>query len=277
MDCDIGNLSAEQERFVESAKAACAGFGEQAVLLLVGSRASGFACPDSDVDMWILGDKEYLSEEDARVYEQRMEVLRHCGPAGAHWSFYDIDDMTDLIQTTWQDEKMWVISTAQHLSGCRETMDRIKQLVASYPEDVVEAKLRMLIGEHRVLRHSLQMSARNHPVTAFTAAGRIMETLSRICCVADRRPYPYLKWLDAVARTTRLGPTVFPYIDRAMASLDELLHPPSDTHYEQWTPVKELMGALQPLQEGLKANGWDREWVDKPWMNIGNYLNRLHA
>ena len=52
------------------------------------------------------------------------------------------------------------------------------------------------------------MAARKQVEMAFVAAGNVIESLCKICCVADRQPFPYSKWLVEAAKRTQMGATI---------------------------------------------------------------------
>ena len=78
-------FSPEDQQFVDRAIDFCQRMGERAVLVLAGSRSTSFADEWSDLDLWIIGDKQCLSDKDRRVYEQKRELfvdrgdLKHTG------------------------------------------------------------------------------------------------------------------------------------------------------------------------------------------------------
>ena len=57
------NLDPVDQLFLDSAIQLCDNLDEDVVVLLVGSRAAGFAGPESDLDLWIVGDKDRLLDE----------------------------------------------------------------------------------------------------------------------------------------------------------------------------------------------------------------------
>ena len=69
------NIKPEDEKFVRQAKDFTSRRGPKAVLLLVGSRATGFADSGSDIDTWVVGDKTTLSPSDHEQYETDEELF----------------------------------------------------------------------------------------------------------------------------------------------------------------------------------------------------------
>ena len=65
------SFSPEDQQFIDRAIDFCQRMGERAVLMLVGSRAAGFADEGSDLDLWVIGDKQRLSDEDRKTYERK--------------------------------------------------------------------------------------------------------------------------------------------------------------------------------------------------------------
>ena len=258
------NFSSEDQQFIDRAIDFCQQIGERAVLMLIGSRAAGFTDGWSDLDLCIIGDKHHLSDEDRMTYEQSWQLFVDRGDFEAHWSFYDEGDLQAWLKTC-PDEMMWVVANSRTLYGCSSTAERLKNHYCLYPPAVAERKLKWMFGKYYFSqRGPLAMAARNKVETAFVAVGNVIEYLCKICCVADRRPFPYEKWVVEAAKRTRLGATVYPSIQRAIEGIGDFLDPPTDCNWRDWTPVKELRGTLPIVQSGLKELGWNGDWIDDP-------------
>ncbi len=259
------SFSPEDQQFIDRAIDFCQRMGERAVLMLVGSRAAGFADEGSDLDLWVIGDKQRLSDEDRKTYERRRELFIDRGDLEAHWSFYDEGDLRAWLET-WPDEKMWIVATARTLYGCSSAAEELKQHYCLYPLEVAGSKLKWIFGKYCfLLSGALSMVARNKVETAVVVVGNVIEYLCKICCVADRQPFPYDKWLVEAAKQTQVGALVYPSIQRAANGIGELLNPPTDRNWRDWTPVKELQATLQIVQNGLKELGWIEDWIDDPY------------
>ena len=238
--------------------------GEHAVLMLVGSRAANFADEWSDLDLCVIGDKQCLSDEDRRSYEQCQQLFVDRGDYEAHWSFFDEGDLRAWLET-WPNEMLWLIATSQALYGCSTTAEELKQRYRLYPPPVAEDKLKWLFGKYYYSqRGPLAMAARSHAEMAFVAAGNVIEYLCKICCVAEGQPFPYSKWLIEAAKRTQLGAIVYPSIQRTVDGIGEFLTPPADRDWRDWVPVKELRATLPIVQNQLKALGWSCDWIDNP-------------
>ena len=238
--------------------------GERAVLMLVGSRAANFADEWSDLDLLIIGDKRCLSDEDRRTYEQSQQLFVDRGDYEAHWSFFDEGDLRTWLET-WPNEMMWIIATSRTLYGCSSTAEELKHRYHLYPSAVAESKLKWMFGKYYYSqRGPLAMAARSHVEMAFVAAGNVIEYLCKVCCVADRQPFPYSKWLVQAAKRTQLGAMVYPSIQRAVGGIGDFLDSPADRHWRDWVPVKELRATLPIVQSGLKELGWGCDWIDNP-------------
>jgi len=78
------NLSLDDQKFIDETIKVCQKMGEDAVLLLVGSRAAGFGSSWSDLDLWLLGNKSFLSVEERQKYKidaGYFMKLTNCGIA----------------------------------------------------------------------------------------------------------------------------------------------------------------------------------------------------
>lgn len=255
------NIKPENDEFVRQAKAFTSRVGPKAVLLLVGSRAAGLADTWSDLDMWVVGDKAGLLPAERERYEQNAELFVDRGDYEAHWSFFDQHDLQSLL-LRFPDEKMWILITAQVLFGDASTAMALKQQCQQYPIDAVEPKLKWHFGNYWQCLGPLNTAARGMPETAFLMTGMAIEHLCKICCLAERKPFPYSKWLVTVSRDTVLGKKIAPLISEAVFGIDEFLHPPQGKHFRELTPLKKLRDTKDVVRGTLKELGWTCSWLD---------------
>jgi len=135
---------------------------------------------------------------------------------------------------------------------------------ARYPSTVAEAKLRWLLGRVLAIKGALRNARRGDPATSIAVAAEIAQCMWRMCCLAERRPYPYPKWLACAASETRMGAALCPLIDRAMTHIGEIVARPDVTSHREWTPVSELEACIKRAPSILSDLGWDGAWVDGP-------------
>ena len=256
-------LTPDEAEFVEQARAFTSRVGPRSVLLLVGSRAAGLADSWSDLDMWVIGDKARLTQAERRRYERHSELFVDRGDYEAHYSFYDRDDLRAVLQG-YPDEKMWIVLTAKVLFGDRRVAAELKRLCRRYPRRAVEPKLRWHFGRYFQSVNPLNTAARGMPETAFLIAGMVVEHLCKVCCLGERKPFPYAKWLIPVSRRTVLGRKVAPLVSEAILGIDELLHPPEDKYYRALVPLKKLRETREIVCKGLRKLGWRGRWVTVP-------------
>lgn len=268
----------DDQKFMDEAIEACQRLGSEAVLLLVGSRAAGFGSAWSDLDLWILGDKAYLSIEERQTYESKGELFCEAhelwdrGDYEAHWTFYDMNDLTEQL-SKWNDEKMWILATSRLLCGSSDRFVMMKNRSSSYPAEVAERKLKWLFGKYCLSLGPLNTAARGMPVTALVVAGQVIECLCKICCLAEKKPFPYTKWLVEVAKKTHLGARVYPFVKEAVLGIEEFVNPPSGKHFRELIPLKELRATEQIVQSSLKDLGWRCDWIDDTDKAIAEALN----
>jgi len=210
------NIKAGDQEFIDKAKTFTQRMGESAVLLLVGSQAAGFHDSWSDLDMWVIGDKSNLTREETGRYEKDGELFVDRGDLEAHWKFFDSGDFRVTLHD-WPAEIMWILLTSEVIFDNDATADSLKRLCQDYPRNIVEKKLKCQFGNYWHLLGPLNMAGRRKPETAFLIAGKTIEHLCKVCCLAECKPFPYTKWLVSVARQTSIGNRLFPYI-RRMAS-----------------------------------------------------------
>ncbi len=274
------DIKAEDEEFVLQAKDFTSRRGSKAVLLLVGSRAAGLADSWSDIDMWVVGDKTTLSPSERERYEADEELFIDRGDYEAHWKFFDLGDLQLLLQG-YPDEKMWILLTSQTIFGDESAAAVLKEQCRQYPREAVEPKLKLHFGRYWGSLGPLNTAARGMPETAFVFAGKAIEHLCKICCLAESKPFPYGKWLFSVSRNTVLGKKITPFITEAVFGIDEFLHPPKGKHFRELTPLKNLRDTKEIVREGLKELGWTSSWIENTDEAITEALkepnNRLEA
>ena len=263
----------DDAEFIAISKETCEQMGDRAVLLLVGSRAAGFTDSFSDLDVWILGDKAGLTDDQRKGYDHLGMLTNDSFGGGRHWVFYDIRDMVEKLEK-WPSEKMWTLATSQYLHGCSTTAEDLKKRYAKYPRDIAERKLKWLFGKLWQLVHSREIIARQRPISALLNATQTIECLAKLCCVAECKAWPYDKWLADYASQTELGKQVFPFVERTVAALDQVVSPPDGVPWQELTPSKELGATWEVVKEGLPNLGWESPWIDRWWEALADTFDR---
>jgi hypothetical protein len=251
----------EQQEFINEALKKSMESGKDAALLLVGSRAANLSDSWSDLDLWILGNKKNLSIEEQQKYEIDKQLFFDKGDYESHWSFFDFDDI-EIALRDWNDEIMWILDMSQIIFSNSARIVPIKNYCKQYPDEIAEMKLKRQFGKYCSLLGPLNMAARNKPLSAFVVTGLVIECLCKICCLAERMPFPYSKWLTEVAKETQLGSMIFPNIDRAIKGIEEFTNPHAGKHYRELIPLKELRDTLEIVKFGLHEMGWKSSWID---------------
>ncbi len=270
---ELSGLSASDRGFLDAAITTCDSLGPDTALLLVGSRAAGFSGPHSDLDLWIVGDRDSLPAEHREAFDRDGSVFVDRGDYDAHWTFYDKDILTEDLGR-WLDEKVWILSTSKHVHGSLQAFDDLKARFSRYPQDVAESKLKWLIGTCRTLFSSFPKSGDSKPIAGIMVVGRIIECLYKICCVADRVPIPYTKWLAKVAEDTRLAGRISQAIDETTEALAESPLLPEGLLAPDWRPRAHLKQAFDRALLELPALGWNSSWISEPWEAASESLKR---
>ena len=265
MDKDI--IGTDNQEFCQRAITESEKYGQGASVLLVGSRGAGYIVSWSDIDLWVLGDKRALNDTAAKEYALTRQIFVDRGDLEAHYTFYDLGDLRQRLQE-WPDELLWLLQRSRILHDPLGRASELRTQFADYPEDIMQDKLRWQLCEYSQHQGRLGVAGRGMPVAAVMAAGRCIETACRICCLAERKPYPYLKWLRRAAGETRLGEIVCPVVDRAVEHIQELATPPEGVPYTDLIPLKELRSLKPTLCRELARIGWTGDWVENP----GHYV-----
>lgn len=261
------------QKAIQAAIKASQRLGPSTCVLLVGSRAAGFEDNWSDLNLWLLGDRQDLSEEEREQYGAMGWLRLPLGDTAAHASFHAIEDVTTRLNA-WDDEQLWVFLNSHILYGPYERVAEIKRRFAAYPRSVLERKLRWFYGRYIHSLDGLNVAARGMTEASVLVIGHVIESLCKLCCLAEGKPYPYPKWAVEAARRTQLGGTIYPMVQAAVAGMAELLAPPKDTPYEQLTPIRELRATREPVASGLQALGWANTWIEEPTEAVEDYFRR---
>ena len=270
---EINNVKAEDHDFILAAASACEQLGDEAVLLLVGSRAADLR-PMDDLDLWIIGNKRFLSPAQQEEYAQSGQVFVDRGDLTAHWSFYDRADLAARF-AQWPAEMMWILSTSKFMGGCRATHDDLVARFAMFPRDIAETKLKWLFASYRMQVHPMFKAAAAGSTTgAFAIAGLLITNLAQLCCAAQCRPWPYSKWLTRVAGETTAGRILMPFADRGVEAFIQCPRPSPGQHSMDWPPTRELKLAMQAVPQILSELGWQGDWVSDPWKAVHEYFKR---
>lgn len=270
----LDGLGPDDVAFLDRAKAARESAGPRAVLALVGSRAAGYAGPASDLDLWIIGDKQCLSRDERERYDQRESLFVDRGDLEAHWTFYDESDLIVRLGQ-WQSEMMWIVSTAKPLDGNEETLTRLQARFSQFPREVAEPKLKWLVGQFRCQPSGIWKAAGSGRLPAAVAmAGQTIDSLCRACCVAELKPWPYSKWLTEVAKSTHAGRVLYPVLERMTWALIQTPQARVDVPSSQWPARQHLNEALAALPVVLRELGWQGDWVDDPWKAVDETMRR---
>ena len=221
---DRVSIPAQFHPFLARAEERAAALGAGAALRLVGSRGAGYHDHTSDLDMWVVGDRASLMPAEAREYDATGQVFVDRGDYEAHWTFYDAQDLARQFAAG-HDERLWTFLNSHHIAGPTTVTDDLCARFARYPTELAGMKLRWLLGRILAIRGGLRHVTRGDGVTAITIACEVAQCLQRMCCLAERRPFPYPKWLARAARVTDLGRELCPRIDCAIGSVGDACAP----------------------------------------------------
>jgi hypothetical protein len=139
-----------------------------------------------------------------------------------HYKVHTYEELEEQVERH-DDVAMWIHAESRVLHDPSGRYHRIRERCATYPYDVWQDKMGQLY--HRAWEAAASagnpLRRRDRPGVALTMTDCLAYVL-RLCCVVDRRPYPYDKWLYQEAMRTTSGRDLRPVID---ALLDELCAP----------------------------------------------------
>ena len=143
------------------------------------------------------------------------------------------------------------------------------QLKNHLPRPVAEQALRIALGQFMMESGGgIAKAARGDSTAGVIAAGRAIDAAARTCLLAERRPYPYGKWLIRAARETQLGRTVVPVLDEIASSLCELVEPPAGVGFREWRPIARVRELRSTIPKGLQELGWSDSWARDLGLNL---------
>lgn len=258
---------AEERSFIERAISDARALGRDSAVLLVGSRALGIGGAWPDLDLWLLGNKQDLDAKRRAEYELTGQVFVDRGDLEAHYTFYDFHDLEERLGR-WTDELLWIVHISRLLHDPAGRASDMKERFRDYPQDILERKLRWWLCKYWQCQARLGVAARGMAASAVMIAAKCIESLCKVCCLADGRPFPYPKWLRRAAGQTTLGSFVCPAIDRAVSGIHELVASPTGRDFRELTPIKELRALREDVKEGLRKLGWSGAWVDEPGHHV---------
>lgn len=247
--------------------------GGETCVLLVGSRAAGYEDNWSDLNLWLLGDREDLPDEERQQLDTAGWLMFPLDDTGVQAIFRDVDDLLTRLNA-WDDEQLWVFQNSHILYGPYERVAEIKRRFGRYPQAVLERKVRWFYGRYVNSLEALNVAARGMNEASVLVIGHVIESLCKLCCLAEDKPYPYPKWVMEAAKRTELGRTVCPMVRSAVAGMAELVHPLNAAPYDERTPIRELRATRAPVAAGLRALGWTNDWIDRPQEAIEDYFRR---
>lgn len=261
------------QKAIEEAIRAAQRLAKGTCVLLVGSRAAGYEDNWSDLNLWLLGDRKDLPDVERQQLEASGWLMLPLGDTGAHAVFRDVDDVLTRLNA-WDDEHLWVFLTSHILYGPYERVAEIKRRFAEYPRNVLERKVRWFYGRYVHSLDALNVAARGMTEASVLVIGHVIESVCKLCCLAEGKPFPYPKWVVEAARRTTLGRTVYPMVREAVNGIHELVDPPRDTAYEQLLPIRALRATREFVAAGLRDLGWTDEWIEQPLEAVEDYFRR---
>ncbi len=261
------------QKAIEEAIRASRRMGKGTTLLLVGSRAAGFEDNWSDLNLWLLGDRDDLPDEERQQLDSAGWLMLPLGDTGAYANFRDVSDVLTRLNA-WDDEQIWIFLNSHILYGPYERVAEIKRRFAEYPRNVLERKVRWFYGRYVHSLDALNVAARGMTEASVLVIGHVIESLCKLCCLAEGKPYPYPKWVVEAARRTDLGNSIYPMVRTAVGAMAELIEPPSGTPYEELQPIRALRATREPVASGLRRLGWTNDWIDQPLEAVEDYFRR---
>ena len=256
------DLRAFQAKTIEDAQK----LGKSTAVLLVGSRGAGLARPTSDLDLWLIGDKETLPPDQRKLYDERGELFVDRGDWNwnAHYKFHDERDLRKRL-ADWRDPWPWMLKRSVILLDDTGRAAQLKSEYELMPREIQERGLCRWLLTFREALIWMKGDGMNGATARLLAVSRCLEALCKVCCFADGVPPPYPKWLRLEAERTRVGMRLRDVLDVVLRETDNVTLGAEGRDFRTVSPIKEL----RELRDGRLARelnelGWSAPWIDDP-------------
>ena len=122
-----------------------------------------------------------------------------------HYKVEKFDDLENQVEE-FDDVTRWLHGSSSVLHDPTHRYARVQRLCSGYPEDVWRSKLTchylQAWGAASNASNQLRRNEREAVILTMTAC---VSHLLKLCCLMDRRPFPYDKWLYQEAMSTESG------------------------------------------------------------------------
>jgi len=204
---------------------------KQSSVVVVGSAIADFSDEFSDIDVFVYVDENryeavygwYKSAIDAgtvailnpsalKYDEFPMVYLKN---ANGHYEIETYQAVESRI-SAYDDTYLWIYSHARILHDPRGRFAELKKRSA-YPQAILQQKLRQhYLKAWNGIAAMKGPLARNQPETVKLIVSEGLLHVLKMCCLADKKPFPYTKWLLHAALPTELGNRIRPYLVRML-------------------------------------------------------------
>jgi hypothetical protein len=210
-------------------------FWDRTSVAVVGSIGAGLGDEHSDLDVQILvsgADYRRLYELYKEAWEAGVvEVLNpraflfdefplmYLNGVDGHYQVMAYEPIADKVRS-FDDVERWVYANSISILDAGGWLAALRDESEHYPADILNEKLShhyyQCMNNFWPTKGPLERGQKE-PVSILCAQG--ISHVLKFCILADGRPFPYDKWLYAVAVETRLGRLLRPYIDAIFAEI----------------------------------------------------------
>ena len=196
-------------------------YWDQDAVVIVGSSVREMNDEFSDVDIVALVDAEAWSP----IYEHyRREIgrgnIRVMNPAAlkydefpltsiegvpGHYKVEKFEDLEERVEE-FDDIARWIHGSSLVLHDPTNRYANVQKLCSGYPEDVWRSKLSYhYLEAYGAASNASNQLRRNQREAVILTMANCVSHLLKLCCLMDRRPFPYDKWLYQEAMNTKSG------------------------------------------------------------------------
>jgi len=207
----------------------------QSAVVVTGSSVRGTTDEFADIDVNVYVPEasfdplyaEYRrAAEEGRIEVMNPRAFRYgefpfvlvAGVPG-HYRAHTFEELEGQI-ARYDDVAMWVHQGSAVLHDLSGRYAAIQKAVAAYPEKVWRERIRFHLLEAIDAAGAAANPLRRNdlPAVTLTMTDCAAQAL-RLCCLLDRRPFPYDKWLYREALETRAGSELRPLFEELFAEL----------------------------------------------------------
>jgi hypothetical protein len=204
-------------------------------VVVVGSVGAGFGDDHSDLDInvyipadvseslydccWRAVDAGEIDILNPRARLFHEFPLTYLDGVDGHYWIEEFEPLEAKIRE-FDDVSCWIILNSISLHDPKGRIEAMRAAASHYPVEILNARLARHFYQFRENFWATKTPLeRGHTETVTLLCIKGLIHLFKFCILAEKRPYPYDKWLYRVAMESRLGTEIKEYVDELYAEI----------------------------------------------------------